>query len=107
MRRIKNREKLTKEDLIISLLEWEGSALENNYIKHFNDNTDDDTYDDKIRGKKSDIRIILSKSKNVVTNKDRMKIKKELYEIEKNKNLSDKGKEEIHDHLVKLVKTFN
>ena len=43
----------------------------------------------------------------MVTNKDRMKIKKELYEIEKNKNLSDKGKEEIHDHLVKLVKTFN
>ena len=95
MRRIKNREKLTKEDLIISLLKSESSALENNYIKHFHDNTDDDTYNDKIRGKISDIRILLSRSKNVVTNKDRMKIKKELYETEKNKNLSDKEKEDI------------
>ena len=107
MRRIKNREKLTKEDLIISLLESESSALENSYIKHFNNNTDNDTYGDKIRGKISDIRIILSRSKNVVTNKDRMKIKKGLHEIEKNKNLSDKEKEEIYDHLVKLVKTLN
>ena len=31
----------------------------------------------------------------MVTNKDRMKIKKELYETEKNKNLSDKEKEDI------------
>ena len=90
-----NREKSTKEDLIISLLKSESSALENNYIKHFHDNTDDDTYNDKIRVKISDIRILLSRSKNVVTNKDRMKIKKELYETEKNKNLSDKEKEEI------------
>ena len=59
LRRIKNREKLTKEDLIISLLKSESSALENNFMKHFNNNntTDDDTYDDKIRGKKSDIRV--------------------------------------------------
>ena len=44
--------KLTKEDPIISLLKWESSALEkNNFMKHFNnDNTNDDTYDEKIRG---------------------------------------------------------
>ena len=74
MRRIKNREKLTKEDLIISLLKSESSALENNFMKHFNNNnnnTDDDTYDDKIRGKISDIRMILSRLGNTVTNKDR------------------------------------
>ena len=51
MRRIKNRGKLTKEDPIISLLKWESSALENNFMKYFNnDNTNDDTYDEKIRG---------------------------------------------------------
>ena len=78
-------------------------------MKHFdnNNNTDDDTYDDKIRGKISDIRMILSRLGNTVTNNDRKKIKKELYEIEKKQNLSDNEKEEIYDHLVKLVKTLN
>ena len=51
--------------------------------------------------------MILSRLGNKVTNKDRKKIKKELYEIEKNKKLSDKIKEEIYDHLVRLVKTIN
>ena len=78
-------------------------------MKHFdnNNNTDDDTYDDKIRGKISDIRMLLSRLRNTVTNKDRKKIEKELYETEKKENLSDKEKEEIYDHLVKLVNTLN
>ena len=78
-------------------------------MKYFdnNNNADDDTYDDKIRGKISDIRMILSRLGNTVTNNDRKKIKKELYEIEKKQNLSDNEKEEIYDHLVKLVKTLN
>ena len=75
MRRIKSREKLTKEDLIISLLKSESSALENNFMKLSNNsNTNDDTYDDKIRGKISDIRMIISRLGNIVTNKDRRKI---------------------------------
>ena len=53
-------------------------------MKHFNNNTDDyDTYDGKIRGKISNIRMILSRLGNTVTNNDRKKIKRELYEIEK------------------------
>ena len=76
-------------------------------MKHFNDNnTNDDTYD-KLRGKISDIRMIFSRLGNIVTNKDRKKITKELYEIEKKENLSNKEKEEIYDHLVKLVKTVD
>ena len=52
LRRIKIRGKLTKEGLIISLLKSESSDAERNYMKHFNNNTDDDdTCDDKIRGK--------------------------------------------------------
>ena len=93
LRRIKNRDKLTKEGLIISLLKSESSDAERNYMKHFNNNTDDDdTYDGKIRGKISDIRMIFSRLGNTVTNKDRKKITKELHEIEKEKNLSDKEK---------------
>ena len=77
-------------------------------MKHFNNNTDDDdTYDDKIRGKISDIRMILSRLGSAVTHNDRKKVKRELYEIEKKKNLSDKKKEEIYDHVVELVNTLN
>ena len=52
-------------------------------MKHFNNNTNDDTFDDKIRGKISDIRLIVSRLGNIVTNKDRNKVKREIYEIGK------------------------
>ena len=107
LRRIKNSEKITKEELIIVLLKSGKSTLKNNFIKHFNNNTDDDTYDDKIRGKISDINIIFSRIGNIVTNKDRKKIKREIYKMEKKENLSDKEKEVIYNHLVELVNTLN
>ena len=109
LRRIKNRDKLRKEDLIISLLKSESSSVEQNFKKLFNNNTndDDDTYDGQIRSKISDIRMILSRLGNIVTKNDRKKIKKELYEIEKKENLSDKEKEKIYDDLVELVKTLD
>ena len=75
-----------------------------------NNNTNlnnDDTYDGKIRDKISGIRMILSRLGNTITNNDRKKIKKELYEIEKKENLSDKEKEKIYDDLVELVKTLD
>ena len=76
-------------------------------MKYFNNSTSDGTYDDKIKGKINDIRIILSRLGNIVTKNDRKKIKKELYEIEKKQNLSDNKKEEIYDHLVELVNTLD
>ena len=114
LRRIKNRDKLTKEDLIITLLKSASSAAERNFEKRFSNNTDDDdddddddTYDGKIRGKISDIRMILSRLGNIVTKNDRKKITKELYEIEKKENLSNRKKKDIYDHLVELVNTLN
>ena len=108
LRTIKNNEKSTKEDLSIILLKFESSAAEQNFKKLFNNNnTNDDTYDDKIRGKISDINLIFSRLGNIITKSDRKKIKKEFYEIEKKKNLSDKEKEEVYDYLVKSVKTLN
>ena len=108
MRRIKNREKSTKEDLIISHLKSKSRALENNFIKHFNNNNNNnnknnnnnnnDTYDDKIRGKISDIRMIrmiLSRLGNIITNKDRNKITKELCEIEKRKTFQIRKKRRL------------
>ena len=79
-------------------------------MKHFNYNTDDDDYDscdDKIRGKLRDIRMMLSRLGNTVTNNDRKKIKKELYEIEKKENRSDKEKEKNYDDLFKLAETLD
>ena len=74
-------------------------------MKHFNTNVDNVNVDNtasidcdgKIRDKISDIRVMLSRSGDIVTKDDRVKTKKELYEIENKKNLSDKEKEKIDD----------
>ena len=75
MRRINNFKKLTKEDLILTLLKSENNALENN--NNYDKNSD------KIKH----IRLERGRLGNTITNKDRKKIKKELYEIGKNQNL--------------------
>ena len=106
MKRIKSSDNLTKEHLIISFLKSESSPVERNYINYFNNSTNDDTYDNKIKVKVNYIRIILTRLENIVTKNDRKKIKKELYEIEKKQNLSDNEKEEIYDHLAELVNAF-
>ena len=92
LRRVENHEKLKKEGLIITLSKSESSAAEQNFKKLFNSNTNDDTSDDKIRGKISDIRMTLSRLGNIVTINDRKKIKKELRETENKRNLSGKKK---------------
>ena len=51
--------------------------------------------------------MILSRLGNTITNNDRKKIKKELYEIENKKNLSDEEKEKNYDNLVELVNKLN
>ena len=116
MRRIKNSGKLKNEGLITSILKSEISNAESSYMKYFNTNvhnnttnvdTNDDSYDTKIRDKISDIRVILSRLGDTVTKDDRVKIKKELYEIENKKSLSDKEKEKINDNLLELVNKFN
>ena len=63
-------------------------------MKHFNNNTNDD----KIRCKISDIRMMLSRLGNIVTNNNRKKVRKKLYERGKKENLSD---------LVELVRTLD
>ena len=131
MRRIKNRGKLTGEELIIGIVKSEGSNAERNYMKHFkinvphintnvsnnnanvsnnndvNNNTNDDDDDDKIRDKRSDIRAILSRLRDIVTKNYRKKIKKEVFEIENMKKLSDEEKEKIYDNLVEIINKLN
>ena len=45
--------------------------------------------------------------RDIVTKKDIEKIKKELYELENKKNLSDEEKEETDDNLLELVNKLN
>ena len=44
---------------------------------------------------------------DIVTKNDRDKIKKELYELENKKKLSDEEKEKIDDNLLELVNKLN
>ena len=88
LRRIKNYDNLTKEDLIFSLLKSESNPAERNYMKYFNNSTNDE-----IKSKINDIRLILSRLGNIVTKNDRKKIKKDLYEMEeKRQNLAQMKK---------------
>ena len=102
MRRIKNYNNLTKEDLIFSLLKSESSPAERNYIKYFNNNTNDE-----IKSKINYIRIILSRLGNIITKNERMKIKKYFYEIEKRINFQLMKKKKIYNDLIKLTNTLD
>ena len=100
LRGIKNYDNLTKEDLIFSLLKSESNPAERNYIKYFN-NTNDE-----IKNKINYIRIIL-RSGNIITKKERKKIKKSFMKWKKKDNLSDNEKEKIYNDLVKLANTLD
>ena len=102
LRGIKNYDNLTKEDLIFSLLKSESNPADRNYIKYFNNNTNDE-----IKSKINYIRIILSRLGNIITKNERKKIKKDLYEIEQKQNLSDIEKKKIYNGLIKLANTLD
>ena len=75
IRRIKNYEDMTKEDLIISLLKSKESISE-----LFNDNNNNQI---------SDIRRIRNRLKDILPKKDRKEIKDNLYKIEHQRNISE------------------
>ena len=81
IRGIKNYEKMTNEELIISILKSRQSIAE-----LFNNNNN--LYDNKT----SDIRRIFSRLRDILSKKDRKEIKDKLYRIEHQKNLSEEEK---------------
>ena len=91
IRRIKNYEEMTKEELIISLLKSKQSITE-----LFNNNL----YYSKI----SDIRIILNRLRDILPRKYG---KEKLYEIEHQENLSEAENKENDEYLRKLVRILN
>ena len=93
IRRIKNYEKMSNEELIISFLKSKQRIAE-----LFNKNLDDD---------KSDIRRILNRLRGILPKRYRKEIKKELYKIDHKENLSEEEKEENDEYLRKLVRILN
>ena len=81
IRRIKNYEEMSKEELIISLLKSKQSIVE--FLNNNNNNNNNSLYDNKI----SDIRRILNRLRDILPKKYRKEIKDKLYEIENNRNL--------------------
>ena len=94
IRRIKNYEEMTKQELIISLLKSKQSIAE-----LFNNNLDDD--------KISDIRRIFNRLRDILPKIYRKEIKEKLYEMEHKENLSEAEKEENDEYLRKLVRILD
>ena len=98
LRRIKNYDKLSREDLIYTLLRSEINLMESNYEKYITNNTNDE-----IKSKTNYIRILLGRLRNIITKDDRNKIRKNLYEIEKKQKLTKTQKEKFLNHLIELA----
>ena len=106
LRRIKNYDKLSTEDLIYTLLRSESHLMESNYEKYITDNTNDE-----IKSKINYIRILLSRLGNIITEDDRNKLRKNLYEIEKTQKLTKTKKKRflviLLDWWIYLIKKKN
>ena len=88
IRRIKNYEEMTKEELIISLLKSKQSIAE-----LFNNNNN--LYDNEI----SDIRRILCRLRDILPKKDRKEIKDKLYKLNIKKIFQKQKKEKMMNIL--------
>ena len=105
IRRIKNYEEMSKEELIISLLKSKQSIAE--FFNNNNNNNNNHHHHHLNDSKISDIRGILNRLRDILPRKYRKEIKEKLYEIEYNENLSKAKKEENDEYLRKLVRTLN
>ena len=89
IRKIKNYEEMTKEELIISLLKSKQSIAE--LFNNNNDINNNNIYDKKI----SEIRRILNRLRDVESKEYRMKIKDKIYKIEHQRNPSEAEKKKM------------
>ena len=99
IRRIKNYEKMTNEELIKSILK-----SKQNVAEFFNNNNNNNNFYDN---KKSDKGRILSRLRDMLPKNDRKEIKDKLYKIEHERNLSEEEQEENDEYLRKLVRILN
>ena len=97
LRKIKKNDKLSREDLVYTLLRSQRDLTASNFEKYITNDTNDE-----IKGKINNIIITLSRLGNIVIKNERKKIKKDLYEIEK-KRLTKTQKERTYGYLIELA----
>ena len=89
---------MSKEDLIYRLLRSEKSLYKDNCEKYISNNTTD-----KLRSRINIIRMLLARLGDIITKKDRDKIRKNLYEIENKQKITKTQKERYLNYLIELV----
>ena len=102
LRGIKNYNDLSKEDRIYTLLRSEKSLYEDNYEKYITNNTTDE-----LRSRINIIRMLLARLGDIITKKDRDKIRKKLHKIENKQKLTKTQKEKYLNYLIELVNFLN
>ena len=85
LQQVRNYDKLSKEDLIYSLLRSE-NPNEDKYITLVTSTFDTSMLDEEIKEEINNIKQTVSRFGNLLTNKERTKITKELHNILKKKN---------------------
>ena len=98
LRAIINYDDLSKEDLIYTLLRSEKSLFKDNYEKYISNNTIDE-----LRSRTNVIRMLLARLGDIITKKDRDKIRKKLHKIENKQKLTKTQKEKYLNYLIELV----
>ena len=110
LQQVRNFDKLLKEDLIYSLLRSQ-NPNEDKYIKLLTSTFDKSKLDNEIKEEINNTKKVVSRLGNLLTNKERNKITKELNNIlikvnnkDKNTRLRNRQKQNM---LIKLIKQHN
>ena len=100
LREINNYSDMSREELIYTLLRSEKAPEEDNYLNYLSNSTNSN-----LKRRINDARILTAKLGNVLTNKQRKTIQKELYDLENKKNTKITTEKAI-THLIKLKNTL-
>ena len=99
LRRIKNYNSLTKEDLIYTLLRSEKTHLEDNYMKYLNIIRNNEI-------KINNTRMVKARLNNL-SNEEKKIIRDELHKIENTQQFTKKKKEKTLAYLFRLLNTLD
>ena len=100
LRRIKNSDNLSKEDLIYTLLRTKENLFENSYAKYINNDTNN-----SIKAKINKIRITTAKLGHILTKEERNFIREKLYKLENKKRFTKSEKQKALACLIELANT--
>ena len=101
IREINNYNDMSREELIYILSRSKKAPQKDNYLKYLNNATNSE-----LKKRINDVSILTAKLGNILTNKQRKTIRKELDELENKKHTKTK-KERAIAYLIKLKTTLN